>query len=74
MAHLPQEFIHKLAHMLDDEELDLYLLMLHFKNKEDLSYFTPDDQKKILNIFDVLIKDTKHHAELLQLIVELVEK
>jgi hypothetical protein len=74
MTLLSKEFTHKLARMLNDEEVDLYVLSLHYRNNEDLNYFSEEDQKRVKSIFDILIKDTKHHAELLELIVELAER
>jgi hypothetical protein len=74
MTVLPKEFTHKLARLLNDEEVDLYVLSLHYRNNEDLNYFSEEDRKRVKSILDILIKDTKHHAELLELIVELAER
>ena len=74
MENVPETFTEKLVQTLNDEETDLYVLTLHYRNKGDLEYFTPQDQEKIRKIFDVLIKDTKHHSELLERTAEMAEK
>jgi len=67
---LEKEFVQKIAHALQEEEVDIYVLTLHYKNDIDLKYFSEEDQKRIKRILDILIKDTEHHAELLRLMVE----
>lgn len=65
------DFIKKIAHSLQEEEIDVYVLNLYFRGSEDLNYFAEKDRERIKQIFNILIEDTKHHAELLKLIVEL---
>jgi len=74
MQRLSDDFVRKIAKSLSEEEIDLYILTLHYKNQEDMKYFNAEDQKRIRAIFDVLIKDTKRHAKTLELIVELASK
>lgn len=59
--------------MLQEEELDLYVLTMHYRNDGDLNYFSDADRKRIKNILDVLIQDTKRHAQLLKDIADLEE-
>ena len=68
---LPPDFIKKIAHSLHEEEVDIFVLTLYYRNSSDLNYFGDEDRKKIRGIFDILIKDTERHAELLKLIVEM---
>ena len=74
MEDVPETFTEKLALILNDEETDLYILTLHYRNKTDLDYFNPQDRKRIQHILDILIKDTKHHSELLEQTIEMAEK
>ena len=71
MATLSDDFIRKIARSLQEEEIDVYLLNLYYRDSEDLNYFAKKDREKIKKIFNILIEDTRHHAELLKLIVEL---
>ena len=71
---LPKHFKDKLFRLLQEEELDLYVLSLHYQNDGDLNYFPAADRHRIKAIFDILVKDTKRHAELLKQIVEHGEK
>ena len=74
MGNLPGDFIKKIARSLEEEEVDVYVLTLYCMNSDDVNYFTPEDQEQVKKIFKVLIEDTKHHAELLKLIVEMGTK
>ena len=74
MSRLPDEFVRKIAHSLQEEEVDIFVLNLYYRNSTDLEYFDPKDRKRIQKIFDILINDTQHHAELLKLIVEMGNK
>ena len=59
-----------LARLLQEEEMDLFLLTLHYRNDGDLSFFPHADRKKIKKILDLLIHDTERHSELLQSILD----
>jgi hypothetical protein len=63
----------QLAKMLQEEELDLYVLTMHYRNDGDLNYFPDAERMRIRSILDVLIRDTQHHAELLKKIADLDE-
>ena len=71
MPQLSSEFIKKIAHSLEEEETDVYTLSLYSMNGDDLKYFNEPDRERIKRIFTILLDDTKHHSELLKLIVEL---
>ena len=71
MAALSRDFIKKIAHVLEEEEVDVYTLALYSLNSDDLNYFNEKDKEKVKRIFKVLMEDTKHHADLLKLIVEM---
>lgn len=71
MNSLPPNFIKKIAHSLHEEEVDIFVLTLYYRNSSDLNYFTDQDRKRVRQIFDILITDTERHAELLKLIVEM---
>lgn len=68
---LPPEFLHKISHCLEDEETDVYTLSLYSMDSDDMNFFAPEDRRRVLEIFKTLISDTRRHAELLRLIVEL---
>jgi hypothetical protein len=68
---LTKSFKGKLEKMLQEEELDLYVLTMHYRNDGDLNYFPEVDRRRIRSILDTLIQDTKHHAELLKRIADL---
>ena len=59
----------QLVTMRQAEELDLNVLAMHYQNDADLNYFPETDRKRIRSILDVLIQDTKRHAEVLEKIV-----
>ena len=67
------DFREKVIRSLNEEEIDLYVLTLHYWNHEDLSFFSESDQKKINEIFGTLIRDTQHHKEVLELILGIDE-
>ena len=71
MANLSDGFIKRVARLLQEEEIDIYVLTLYCLSHEDLDYFKPEDQRRIGEIFRILMEDTKHHAELLKVIVEM---
>ena len=74
MTILTYDFIRKIAKALEEEETDVYTLSLYSMNSDDLNYFSNADREKIRRIFKVLIEDTRHHADLLRLIVEMGAK
>ena len=74
MTSLGRDFLMRIAHSLEEEEIDVYTLVLYSLNDRDLKYFNEADQVKIKRIFNILIEDTKHHADLLKLIVEMGTK
>ena len=74
MTSLSRDFLMRIAHSLEEEEIDVYTLVLYSLNDHDLRYFNEADQEKIKRIFNILIEDTKHHADLLKLIVEMGTK
>lgn len=73
MSALPQHFIRKIVRCLEEEEVDVYTLTLYSMNANDMSYFNEKDREHVKRIFKVLMEDTKRHAELLKLIVEMSE-
>ncbi len=71
---LPKPLKNELTRMLQEEELDLYVLTMHYRNDGDLNYFPEADRRRIKSILDILIRDTQRHAELLKKIAELNEE
>ena len=71
MTLLSSDFIQRIAKALEEEETDVYTLSLYSLNSDDLNYFDKTDREKVKRIFKLLIKDTKRHAELLKLVVEM---
>ena len=74
MSILSHDFIRKIARALEEEETDVYTLALYSINSDDINYFNDTDREKVKRIFKTLADDTKHHAELLKLIVEMGTK
>lgn len=70
-SRLSGDFIRRIAHALQEEEVDVYVLTLYCLSADDLNYFNEEDREKIRKIFRVLVEDTRRHMELLKLIVEL---
>ncbi len=68
---LPDDFIKKIAHSLEEEEVDIFTMTLYCMSSDDMNYFNEKDKEQVKRIFKVLMDDTKHHAELLKLIVEM---
>ncbi len=60
----------KLAQLLQEEEMDLYILTLHYRNDGDLNFFPEPDRKQVKKILDVLIHDTQKHSDILQSIID----
>ena len=71
---LSYDFMRKVARALGEEETDVYTLSLYSMSSDDMSYFNETDKEKIVRIFKVLVEDTKRHAELLKLIIEMGAK
>lgn len=70
---LPDDFIKKIAHSLEEEEVDIFTMTLYCMSSDDMNYFDEKGKEQVKGIFKVLMDDTKHHAELLKLIVEMGE-
>ena len=68
-AIFSEQFKTRLERLLQEEELDLYILMTHYRNDGELAYFDEASRQKIKNIFDVLIRDTKRHSEILKRLI-----
>ena len=71
MAPLSDSLIQKIARSLQEEEVDIYVLNLYYRDSEDIEYFDLKDRERVRHIFDTLIEDTKRHAEILKLIVQM---
>ncbi len=71
MSKLSDDFIRKIAHSLEEEEVDIYTMALYSLNSDDMNYFNEKDKEQVKRIFKILMEDTKHHAALLKLIVEM---
>ncbi len=71
MSKLPDDFIKRIAHSLEEEEVDIYTMTLYSLNSDDMNYFGEKDKEQVKRIFKILMEDTKHHAALLKLIVEM---
>ena len=61
----------KLSRLLQEEEMDLFLLTLHYRNDGDLNFFPHEDRKRVRKILDVLIQDTQRHSDLIKSILEI---
>ncbi len=68
---LPNHFIKKIAHSLEEEEVDIYTMMLYCMSSDDMNYFDEDDRERVKRIFKILMDDTRRHSELLKLIIEI---
>lgn len=71
---LPNNFIEKIAHALQEEEEDIYTMTLYGMSSKDMEYFDEADRQRVKAIFKILMDDTKRHAALLRLIVELGQR
>ena len=71
MSPLPPNFIKKIARCLEEEEVDIYTMTLYSLNSSDMNYFDEKDRERVGLIFKTLMEDTRRHAELLKLIVEM---
>ena len=69
MAKPSKQFKTKLLQLLQEEEVDLYVLTMHYRNDGELAYFDEPDRRRVKHILDILIRDTKRHSEILQRIV-----
>ncbi len=47
MSKLPEEFVKKIAKSLQEEEVDIFVLNLYYRNSTDLMYFQEKDRKRI---------------------------
>jgi rubrerythrin len=68
---LPNDFLRKVSQSLEEEEVDIYTMMLYCMNSDDMNYFDEKDRKAVKKIFKVLMNDTRRHADLLKLILDL---
>lgn len=69
-----EDFKKRLMQALEDEDVDLYVLTMHYRNDGDLNYFGEEERKQVRDILNILIHDTKKHAELLQTVLGLQRK
>lgn len=63
-------FKEKILASLDEEEVDLYVLTMYYQDHEDLNFFGAADQKRVKEIFGVLIQNTKKHRDILERILD----
>ena len=70
MSWLPHDFFKKIAHSLEEEEVDIFTMTLYCMSSDDMNYFNEKDRERVKGIFKILMDDTKRHAELLKSIVE----
>ena len=68
---LPDDFIKKMAYSLEEEEVDIFTMTLYCMSSDDMNFFNEKDREQVKRIFKILMDDTKHHAELIKLIVEM---
>ena len=59
----------RLERLLQEEETDLYVLVTHYGNDGEMTYFDKESRRKIKHIFEVLIHDTQKHSQILQQIL-----
>lgn len=71
MSTLPEGIVKRLVKLLQEEEMDVYTLSLYSLDREDIEYFDKKDREEVRRIFQALMDDTKHHGELLRLMIEL---
>ncbi len=64
----------KLAHLLQEEEMDLFLLTLHYRNDGDLNFFPHEDRKRVRKILDHLIQDTQKHSDLIKSMIDMEDE
>lgn len=67
---LSQSVKDKLAKLLQEEETDLYILTLHYRNDGDLNFFGEADRKRVRKILDTLINDTQKHSDIIKSLIE----
>ncbi len=67
---LPYDFLKKIAMALQDEEVDIYTLMLYLMDSDDMQFFREEDRDRVKKIFKILTDDTKQHMDLLKFILE----
>lgn len=74
MSNIPNDFARKLARCLEEEETDIYVMSIYSADCDDMMYFEEKDRERVRAIFKILTEDTRRHAELLRLIVDLASK
>lgn len=67
---LPYDFLKKVTSALQDEEIDVYTMMLYLMDSDDMNFFGEPDRDRVKKIFKVLSDDTKQHIDLLKFILE----
>ncbi len=67
---LPYDFLKKVATALQDEEVDIYTMMLYLINSDDMQFFGEEDRERVKKIFKILTDDTKQHMDLLKFILD----
>lgn len=70
MIRLTKSFKDKLIWLLREEEVDLYVLTMHYLNDGELAFFEGADRSRVKHIFNILIQDTKEHARILKSLLE----
>lgn len=55
---------------LQDEEVDIYTMMLYLIDSDDMQFFAEGDRERVKKIFKILTDDTKQHMDLLKFILE----
>jgi energy-converting hydrogenase A subunit M len=67
------EFLEELGEAEIEEDNDIYVLMMHLGNAEDLNIFDASEQDEIRRLMSVLLHDSKRHRRLLARISKVVQ-
>ena len=68
---LPKPWKEKLLRALQEEESDLFILTMHYRNDGDLNYFSEIDRRRVKTALDILIGDTERHSKVLKALLGL---
>lgn len=65
-----RDLINRILTDVEEEDIGISLLSRHYQNQHELSFFNEEDRKIVFQILEKLSKDSEHHKNMLQELVE----
>lgn len=65
-----KEIIDRLLKEIEEEDIGISLLTMHYRSRGELQFFGEDDRRRVIEILGKLSKDSKRHKKLLAVVIQ----